>query len=63
MCVGCGACAAVCPPRAINVAGWTLDQFDAMVDAIVADDIGALAHTECRPRGRSIDLLAVVGGN
>lgn len=63
MCVGCGACAAVCPTRAINVAGWTLDQFDAMVDAIVADDIGALAHMECRPRGRSIDLMTVGGGN
>jgi len=34
--VGCGACVAVCPSRAIEVAGWTLDQFDAMVDAIVA---------------------------
>ena len=36
LCVGCGACVAVCPSRAIEVAGWTLDQFDAMVDAIVA---------------------------
>ena len=36
LCVGCGACVAVCPSRAIDVAGWTLDQFDAMVDAIVA---------------------------
>ncbi len=34
LCVGCGACVAVCPTRAINVAGWTLDQFDAMVEAI-----------------------------
>lgn len=33
-CKGCGACVAVCPVRAINVAGWTLDQFDAMVEAI-----------------------------
>lgn len=37
LCVGCGACVAVCPSRAISVAGWTLEQFDAMVDAIVAD--------------------------
>jgi heterodisulfide reductase subunit A len=36
ICTGCGACAAVCPPRAIQVAGWTIDQFDAMVDAITA---------------------------
>ena len=34
LCKGCGACVAVCPVRAIDVAGWTLDQFDAMVDAI-----------------------------
>lgn len=48
LCVGCGACAAVCPPRAINVAGWTLDQFDAMVDAIVAEDVASLATSERR---------------
>ncbi len=34
LCKGCGACVAVCPTRAINVAGWTLDQFEAMVEAI-----------------------------
>lgn len=33
-CKGCGACAAVCISRAINVKGWTLDQFDAMVEAL-----------------------------
>jgi heterodisulfide reductase subunit A2 len=33
-CRGCGACVAVCAPRAINVMGWTLDQFDAMVEAL-----------------------------
>jgi heterodisulfide reductase subunit A len=37
LCKGCGACAAVCPTRAINVAGWTLDQFDAMVEAIAKE--------------------------
>jgi heterodisulfide reductase subunit A len=36
LCMGCGACAAGCPHRAINVSGWTLDQFEAMVDAIAA---------------------------
>jgi len=36
LCVGCGACVAVCPERAIDLAGWTLEQYDAMVDAIVA---------------------------
>jgi len=34
LCKGCGACVAVCPPRAIDIAGWSLDQFEAMVDAI-----------------------------
>jgi heterodisulfide reductase subunit A len=37
LCKGCGACVAVCPERAIDVAGWTLDQFDAMVDAIAKE--------------------------
>ncbi|MCX6359702.1 MAG: FAD-dependent oxidoreductase [Armatimonadetes bacterium] len=63
MCVGCGACAAVCSPRAINVAGWTLDQFDAMVDAIIAEDVGALAHTECRAGVRHIEFAVISGGN
>jgi len=33
-CSGCGACVAVCPNRAIDVQGWTLGQYEAMVDAI-----------------------------
>jgi heterodisulfide reductase subunit A len=37
LCVGCGACVAVCPSRAIQVSGWRLDQYDAMVDGIVAE--------------------------
>jgi heterodisulfide reductase subunit A2 len=37
VCVGCGACVAVCPSRAIDINGWTLDQYDAMVDAIVEE--------------------------
>lgn len=36
LCSGCGACVAVCPTRAIDLAGWSLDQYDAMVDAIVS---------------------------
>ena len=36
LCVGCGACVAVCPTRAIDLKGWTLDQSDAMVDVLVA---------------------------
>ena len=38
-CVGCGVCVSACPNRAIDLQGWTLDQYDAMVDAITADDI------------------------
>ena len=34
LCFGCGACVAVCPTRAIDLKGWTLDQFDAMVDGL-----------------------------
>jgi len=35
LCAGCGVCVGACPSRAIDLAGWTLDQYDAMVDAIV----------------------------
>jgi len=37
LCVGCGACVAVCPENAIDINGWTLKQYEAMVDQIVAD--------------------------
>ena len=37
LCVGCGACVAVCPHRAIDLNGWRIDQFEAMVDGIAAD--------------------------
>ena len=43
LCVGCGACVAVCPHRAINLNGWRLDQFEAMVDGIAAE----LPSQEC----------------
>lgn len=36
-CVGCGSCVSACPNRAVDVQGWTLDQYDAMIDAITAD--------------------------
>jgi heterodisulfide reductase subunit A len=37
LCSGCGMCAAACSYGAIQVAGWRLDQFEAMTDALVAD--------------------------
>jgi heterodisulfide reductase subunit A len=36
-CTGCGACVAACPNRAIDIQGWTLGQYEAMVDAIAMD--------------------------
>ena len=39
LCSGCGACVAVCPENAIDINGWTLQQYDAMVDAIVSDEL------------------------
>lgn len=36
-CNGCGVCVGVCPNRAIDVAGWRLDEFEAMVEAITAE--------------------------
>jgi len=41
MCLGCGACAAVCPENAIDVNGWALKQYENMVDAITADGYAA----------------------
>jgi heterodisulfide reductase subunit A2 len=36
LCSGCGVCVGACPSRAIDLAGWTVDQYEAMVDAIIA---------------------------
>ena len=41
VCTGCGACVAVCPENAINVKGWTLRQYEAMVDMIVSEESSA----------------------
>jgi heterodisulfide reductase subunit A len=39
-CKGCGACVAVCPNGAIDVQGWEMGQYVAMVDAITAEVVG-----------------------
>jgi len=36
LCTGCGICVPECPENAIEVNGWTLKQYEDMVDAIVA---------------------------
>jgi heterodisulfide reductase subunit A len=36
-CKGCGACVGVCPNFAIDLLGWTLKQYDAMLDALMDD--------------------------
>jgi heterodisulfide reductase subunit A len=36
-CVGCGCCVSACPNRAINVQGWELEQYEAMVDVFAMD--------------------------
>jgi heterodisulfide reductase subunit A len=36
-CCGCGACVSACPNRAIDVQGWSLAQYEAMVDAIAME--------------------------
>ncbi len=35
LCTGCGMCVAVCPENGIDVQGWTLKEYEDMVDAIV----------------------------
>ncbi len=36
-CTGCGCCVSACPNNAIEVQGWTIPQYDAMLDAIALD--------------------------
>jgi heterodisulfide reductase subunit A len=41
-CSGCGACVSACPQRAIDIQGWTLSQYEAMVDAIAMDELAVM---------------------
>jgi heterodisulfide reductase subunit A len=43
-CKGCGACVPSCPVAALDVAGWEIEQYRAMIDAITAQPLSAGAR-------------------
>ena len=38
-CKGCGACVPSCPVQALDVQGWEIAQYRAMVEAITAEPV------------------------
>ena len=49
-CKGCGACVAACPTGALDVQGWEIGQYLAMVDAITQRPAGRSRRTRWRRR-------------
>jgi heterodisulfide reductase subunit A len=43
-CAGCGSCVSACLNQAIDLQGWTLKQYDAMVDALATNELPELEY-------------------
>ena len=37
LCTGCGACVSVCESGAINLIGWSTEQIESMIDALIEE--------------------------
>jgi heterodisulfide reductase subunit A len=45
-CAGCGSCVSACPNQAIDVLGWTLAQYEAMVDVIASEALSVMEYAQ-----------------